>query len=178
MKRIIPKKYFCVFFLFLHHPKKLMNTKLTSSSLVCTRSIRVIKLEVVIHRETLTKDPSTLLHSKTITSKTSSSSSQDVPPSTITPTNTSIPTTISFKALNPYQRYWSIQGREIAKKTLRTYNNICSSEKVFGFDFIDWDRDEIHLFALDELAESFYNIIQVGKLYNVLNDTIKETNPN
>lgn len=130
------------------------------------------------HKETSTKDSSPLQHAKADTFQYSSSSTQEYFPSIVTPTNTSTTTTISFKVLNPYQRYLWIQGREIVKTTLRNYNNLHGSGKVFGFDLIDRDRDEIHLFAFPKLVDSFYNIIQVEKIYIVSNDTVKETNRN
>jgi len=103
-----------------------------------------------------------------------SSSSVEIFPTIVTSTNTSTTTTISFNALNPYQKYWSIQGRESTKKTLKTYNNVCGSRKVFGFDLVDHDKDEIHLSAFVELVESLYGLIQVGKLYIILNGPFKE----
>jgi len=108
----------------------------------------------------------------------SSSSADDTLPSVVTPSTTATTTTIPFTALNPYRKYWSIQGRASAKTSLKAYNNVRGSEKVFGFDLINRDKEEIHLSTFAELAESLYNLIQVGQLYIVSNDTVREANPN
>jgi len=52
------------------------------------------------------------------------------------------------------------------------------SRKVFGFDLINRDKEEIHLSAFAELAESLYSLIQVCQLYFVSNGTVEEANPN
>jgi len=138
----------------------------------------VVELEVVMRSAALTKDSSTLLHAKAGTSQVSSSSTEDTLPSIVTPPITATTTTIPFTALNPARKYWSIQGRASTKTSLKTYNNVRGSGKVFGFDLINRDREEIHLSAFAELAESLYSLIEVGQLYIVSNGTIKEANPN
>eukprot|EP00253_Pinus_taeda_P010656 PITA_10656 len=120
----------------------------------------------------------TLLHEKASTSQVSSSSTIDTFPSVVTPPITATTTTIPFTALNPARKYWSIQGRAYAKTSLNTYNNVRGSGKVFGFDLINRDKEEIHLSAFAELVESLYSLIQVEQLYIASNGTIKEANPN
>lgn len=141
-------------------------------------SIRILELEVVRRSSPLVKDSSTLLHAKAGESHSSSSSANGSLRTIVTPTNTSTTTLVSFKSLNPSRKYWSIQGRASAKTPLKNYSTAHGSGKVFGFDLIGRDRDEIHLSAFSELAESLYNFIEVGQLYIVSNGTIKQTKPN
>jgi replication factor A1 len=154
-----------------------MESSLIHFSFVYIRSIRVVELEVVLRSAALTKDTSTLLHAQASTSQSSSSSAADTLPAVVTPPTTGTTTTIPFTALSPYRKYWSIQGRASAKTSLKAYTNARGSGKVFGFDLINRDREEIHLSAFAALAESLYNLIQVGQLYIVSNGTVKEANP-
>lgn len=138
----------------------------------------MVELEVVMCSTALTKELSMLLHAKAGTSQFSSSSAEDTLPSVVTPPITATTTTIPFTALSPYRKYCSIQGRASAKTLLKTYNNVRGSGIFFGFDLINRDKEEIHLSAFVELAESLYNLIQVGQLYIVSNGIVKEANPN
>lgn len=157
--------------------RRKMESSLINFSFVYIRSIRVVELEVVMRSAELTKDSSTLLHPKAGASQFSSSSAEDTFPSVVTPPITATTKKIPFTALSPYRKYWSIQGRASTKTSLKTYNNVRGSGKVFGFDLINRDKEEIHLFAFAELAESLYNLIQVGQLYIVSNGTVKKLQP-
>lgn len=78
------------------------------------------------------------------------SSSDDLSPTPNVQTNSQTPT-IPIMVLNRYCKYWDIQGRVLAKTSLRTYNNVHGSGKVFGFDLVDHDEDEIHISPLVKL---------------------------
>ena len=137
-------------------------------------SIRILEFEVVRRSGPLVKDSLALLHAKVSESHSSSSSAQNILPNTKTPTSASTTSLVSFKSLKLYWKYCSIQGRVLLKTPLKNYNTARGSGKIFGFDLIGRDKDEIHLSAFDDLAESLYNLIEVGQLYIVSNGTISK----
>ncbi|KAH9314352.1 hypothetical protein KI387_022979 [Taxus chinensis] len=80
------------------------------------------------------------------------------------------PTKIS--ALNTSMRMWFVEGCALTKTTLREYHNARGDGSVFGFDFVDQERGEIHITCFNEAAEAFYEHIENGKLYIISNGRI------
>lgn len=66
----------------------------------------------------------------------------------------------------------------LGKTSIHSYSNARGSIKVFGFELVDSANDTIHLSAFGDLADSFHDLIQIGKLYIVSNDTVKPENIN
>ncbi|XP_076916678.1 replication protein A 70 kDa DNA-binding subunit A-like [Bidens hawaiensis] len=87
--------------------------------------------------------------------------------------NEAPPRIIPIAGLNPYQGMWTIKARVTAKGELRHYNNVKGDGKVFSFDLLDADGDEIRTTCFNAVADQFYNQIEVGKVYFISKGNIK-----
>lgn len=92
--------------------------------------------------------------------------------------NDAPPRIIPISALNPYQNMWTIKARVTAKGELRTYTNSRGQGKVFSFDLLDSNRGEIRATCFNTVAEQFYNVIEVGKVYLVSRGSLKPAQKN
>ncbi|XP_058777542.1 replication protein A 70 kDa DNA-binding subunit A-like [Vicia villosa] len=92
--------------------------------------------------------------------------------------NDAPPRIIPISALNPYQNMWTIKARVTAKGELRLYNNARGEGKVFSFDLLDADGGEIRSTCFNAVADKFYSIIEVGKVYLVSRGTLKAAQRN
>nr|KYP66489.1 Replication protein A 70 kDa DNA-binding subunit [Cajanus cajan] len=88
------------------------------------------------------------------------------------------PRIIPIAALNPYQNMWTIKARVTAKQEIRHYNNARGEGKVFSFDLLDSDGGEIQATCFNTVADQFYNLIEVGKVYLVSRGSIKAAQKN
>ncbi|KAL6178695.1 hypothetical protein ACLB2K_050213 [Fragaria x ananassa] len=79
---------------------------------------------------------------------------------------------VQICALNMYQNRWTIKARVTAKSELRTYTNARGEGKVFNFDLID-SSGEIRVTCFNPVAEEFFSLIEVGKVYRISKGTIK-----
>ncbi|KAM5573696.1 replication protein A 70 kDa DNA-binding subunit E [Rosa sericea] len=79
---------------------------------------------------------------------------------------------VQICALNRYQNKWTIKARVTAKSELRSYTNARGEGKVFNFDLID-STGEIRVTCFNPVAEEFYNLIEVGKVYLISKGTVK-----
>ncbi|KAL7599252.1 hypothetical protein Lser_V15G22809 [Lactuca serriola] len=87
--------------------------------------------------------------------------------------NEAPPRIIPIAALNPYQGRWTIKARVTSKGELRRYNNAKGDGKVFSFDLLDSDGGEIRATCFNTVADTFYNQIEVGKVYYLSKGTLK-----
>ncbi|KAL2348815.1 hypothetical protein Fmac_002815 [Flemingia macrophylla] len=92
--------------------------------------------------------------------------------------NDAPPRIIPIAALNPYQNMWTIKARVTAKQELKHYNNARGEGKVFSFDLLDSDGGEIQATCFNTVADQFYNLIEVGKVYLVSRGSIKAAQKN
>ncbi|XP_024170311.1 replication protein A 70 kDa DNA-binding subunit E [Rosa chinensis] len=79
---------------------------------------------------------------------------------------------VQICALNRYLNKWTIKARVTAKSELRSYTNARGEGKVFNFDLIDCGG-EIRVTCFNSIAEEFYNLIEVGKVYLISKGTVK-----
>ncbi|KAG0479184.1 hypothetical protein HPP92_013903 [Vanilla planifolia] len=82
---------------------------------------------------------------------------------------------IPISALNPYQGKWTIKARVTSKGELRLYNNARGDGKVFSFDLLDSDGGEIRATCFNMVADQFYNLIEIGKVYLISKGTLRPT---
>ncbi|KAL9252202.1 Replication protein A 70 kDa DNA-binding subunit A-like protein [Drosera capensis] len=85
---------------------------------------------------------------------------------------------IPIAALNPYQGRWAIKARVTTKSKMRRYNNAKGDGKVFSFDVLDSDGGEIRVTCFNAVADWFYNIIEVGKVYMISKGSLKPASKN
>lgn len=82
---------------------------------------------------------------------------------------------MTIKSLSPYQNKWAIKGRVMNKSDIRTWNNQKGSGKLFNCTLVD-STGEIRLTAFNDAVDTFYDLIQEGKVYLVSNGSIKLAN--
>ena len=87
--------------------------------------------------------------------------------------NEAPPRIIPIAALNPYQGRWTIKARVTSKGELRYYNNPRGDGKVFSFDLLDSDGGEIRATCFNAVADQFFGLIEVGKVYLISKGTLK-----
>lgn len=87
--------------------------------------------------------------------------------------NEAPPRIIPIAALNPYQGRWTIKARVTSKGELRHYNNPRGDGKVFSFDLLDSDGGEIRVTCFNAVADQFFGLIEVGKVYLISKGTLK-----
>ncbi|XP_054791912.1 LOW QUALITY PROTEIN: replication protein A 70 kDa DNA-binding subunit A-like [Prosopis cineraria] len=92
--------------------------------------------------------------------------------------NEALPRIIPIAALNPYQNMWTIKARVTSKASLRQYNNARGDGKVFSFDLLDSDGGEIRATCFNAVAEQFYRLVEVGKVYLISRGSIKPAQKN
>ncbi|MCO5574367.1 hypothetical protein L7F22_028150 [Adiantum nelumboides] len=80
---------------------------------------------------------------------------------------------VPIAALNPYQGRWTIKARVTAKGDLHRYNNARGEGKVFHFDLLDAEGGEIRVTCFNNIADRFYEQIEVGKVYMLSKGTLK-----
>ncbi|KAK9928220.1 hypothetical protein M0R45_025366 [Rubus argutus] len=84
---------------------------------------------------------------------------------------------VQIPALNPFQGRWTIKARVTAKSELRSYTNARGDGKVFNFDLLD-RGGEIRATCFNSVAEEFYNLIVVGKVYLISKGSVKTAKRN
>ncbi|CAH8262052.1 unnamed protein product [Arabidopsis lyrata] len=85
---------------------------------------------------------------------------------------------IPIAALNPYQGRWAIKARVTAKGDIRRYNNAKGDGKVYSFDLLDSDGGEIRVTCFNAVADRFYDVTEVGKVYLISKGSLKPAQKN
>ena len=134
-------------------------------------TIALLALKVVTLDATIIGDPTP--YHLPVPSPSESSSFVPVNASSINENPGFARSTIPFTSLSYSSKVWNIQGRVTANANIHEYGNQRGFGKVFGFDLVNASHDEIHISALNELALSLYDQIQIGIVYMVSNDTVK-----
>ncbi|MCO5569497.1 hypothetical protein L7F22_023210 [Adiantum nelumboides] len=80
---------------------------------------------------------------------------------------------VPIAALNPYHGRWTIKARVTAKGDLHRFNNARGEGKVFHFDLLDAEGGEIRVTCFNNIADQFYEQIEVGKVYMLSKGTLK-----
>ncbi|GBG82762.1 hypothetical protein CBR_g36292 [Chara braunii] len=86
--------------------------------------------------------------------------------------NEAAPRIIPIAALSPYQGRWTIKARVGAKQEKRSYSNARGTGCVFSFDLLD-TSGEIRVTCFNQVAERFYEKIEVGRVYYVSKGSLK-----
>ena len=150
------------------------------------RTITILDLELVHRKLSLVGSPVPLLLPTSFGIPIGSSTSQsshpieesDVHSSQASDTPIPIPTTvIPFKALNPNYKKWCIQGCVLAKTPIHEYTNQRGPGKLFGFELIDCSGEEIHVSTFNNFVDTFYSLVEIGRVCTISNGTIKTSNP-
>ncbi|KAG7583557.1 Replication protein A OB domain [Arabidopsis suecica] len=85
---------------------------------------------------------------------------------------------IPIAALNPYQGRWAIKARVTAKGDIRRYNNAKGDGKVYSFDLLDSDGGEIRVTCFNAVADRFYDVTEIGKVYLISKGSLKPAQKN
>lgn len=83
--------------------------------------------------------------------------------------------TTSIMALNPFSNKWVVKGRCISKSEIRKFTNQKGEGKFFFIYLVD-ESGSIKVSCFNETVDLFYEMFDVGKVYNVSNGTVKMTN--
>lgn len=84
------------------------------------------------------------------------------------------PRIMPISALNPYTARWAIRGRVTSKGELRRFSNARGEGKVFSFDLLDRDGGEIRATAFGAEADKFFEIIEVGGIYQLSKASLQQ----
>jgi len=80
-----------------------------------------------------------------------------------------------INALTPYQNRYTIKGRVSHKSNIKTYSNSRGAGKLFNFTLID-ETGEIRCTCFNEQVDTFHDLIESGKIYQVSQCSIKNAN--
>ncbi len=84
------------------------------------------------------------------------------------------PNIIPINALTIYHPVWTIKARVTAKSNMRTFGSDTKIGKLFSVDFIDKDSNEIRAIAFNEVADKWFNQIEIGYVYLVSKASVKQ----
>lgn len=82
---------------------------------------------------------------------------------------------IIISELNPNLDDWTIKVRVIKKRIMKNWNNNKGSGKFFSFDVMD-QSSSMSVTAFNDLADKFYETIEIDKAYTISKGQVKETN--
>ncbi|XP_057850678.1 replication protein A 70 kDa DNA-binding subunit A-like [Cryptomeria japonica] len=85
---------------------------------------------------------------------------------------------IPIAALNSYKTRWTIKARDTKKGQLHHFNNAREDGKVFSFDLVDFDGDEIRVTCFNVIAKEFYDRIDIGRVFITSKERLKPTQNN
>ncbi|EFA12891.1 replication protein A 70 kDa DNA-binding subunit [Tribolium castaneum] len=80
-----------------------------------------------------------------------------------------------INALTPYHNKWVIKARVTNKSDMRTWSNSRGEGKLFSFDLMD-DSGEIRCTAFRDMADKYFNYLQVDKVYYISKCQLKAAN--
>ncbi|KAI5070171.1 hypothetical protein GOP47_0014514 [Adiantum capillus-veneris] len=85
---------------------------------------------------------------------------------------------VPIAALNPYQGRWTIKARVTSKGDIRRFNNAKGEGKVFSFDLLDAEGGEIRVTCFNNVADQFYEQLEVGGIYMISKGSLKPAQRN
>ncbi|XP_056265709.1 replication protein A 70 kDa DNA-binding subunit-like isoform X2 [Pseudoliparis swirei] len=80
-----------------------------------------------------------------------------------------------IESLNPYQSKWTIRARVTNKSSIRTWSNSRGEGKLFSFEILD-ESGEIKITAFNNEVDTFFSLVEQGKVYFITNATLKVAN--
>eukprot|EP00794_Sanderia_malayensis_P014156 gene14156-15634_t len=80
-----------------------------------------------------------------------------------------------ISSLTPYQNRWTIRARVTNKSPIRTWNNSKGEGKLFNCDLLD-ESGEIRATAFQQACDSFYEKLEVGKVYYISKGSLRTAN--
>jgi replication factor A1 len=80
-----------------------------------------------------------------------------------------------ISALSPYHNKWVIKARVANKSEMRTWSNSRGEGKLFSFDLMD-ESGEIRCTAFRDVADKYFNYLQVDKVYYFSKCQVKPAN--
>ncbi|RZB40475.1 replication protein A 70 kDa DNA-binding subunit [Asbolus verrucosus] len=80
-----------------------------------------------------------------------------------------------ISGLTPYHNKWVIKARVSNKSDMRTWSNSRGEGKLFNIDLID-ESGEIRCTAFRDIADKFFNYLQVDKVYYISKCQLKPAN--
>nr|XP_020473738.1 replication protein A 70 kDa DNA-binding subunit-like isoform X2 [Monopterus albus] len=87
----------------------------------------------------------------------------------------STPKVIPIANLNPYQSKWAVRARVTSKSSIRTWSNSRGDGKLFSFEIVD-ESGEIRITAFNKEVDSFFSLVEQGKVYYISKATLKPAN--
>ncbi|XP_044271504.1 replication protein A 70 kDa DNA-binding subunit-like [Tribolium madens] len=80
-----------------------------------------------------------------------------------------------ISSLTPYHNKWVIKARVTSKSEMRSWSNSRGEGKLFSFDLLD-ESGEIRCTAFRDLADKYFNYLQVDKVYYISKCQLKTAN--
>ncbi|KAH9293489.1 hypothetical protein KI387_041305, partial [Taxus chinensis] len=77
-------------------------------------------------------------------------------------------------ALSPFHDGWTVRGRTTSKSNIRSFSTSRGIGKVFSFDIIDKDEEQIRIVCFNEQVDRHYDIIRVGNVYTISNGKLRK----
>jgi replication factor A1 len=77
--------------------------------------------------------------------------------------------------LSPYNNNWTIKARVTSKSDLRTWSNAKGEGKLFSVNLLD-NTGEIKATAFNDVAEKYFNVFEVNKVYTLQKALVKVAN--
>ncbi|KAH7284321.1 hypothetical protein KP509_34G049100 [Ceratopteris richardii] len=80
---------------------------------------------------------------------------------------------VPIASLNPYRGRWTVKARVTSKGEIRRFNNAKGEGKVFSFDLLDAEGGEVRVTCFNNIADQFYEHIEVGGIYMISKGSLK-----
>ncbi|XP_068600765.1 replication protein A 70 kDa DNA-binding subunit-like [Brachionichthys hirsutus] len=85
------------------------------------------------------------------------------------------PMSVPIAYLNPYLSKWTVKARVTSKSNIRTWSNSRGEGRLFSFEIVD-ESGEIRITAFNNEADTFYSLVEQGKVYYISKGTLKVAN--
>jgi replication factor A1 len=86
------------------------------------------------------------------------------------------PLVTPIAALNIYNNRWTIRARLTDKSDIRTWSNAKGEGSLFSIELLDESGTDIRGTFFKEAVDKFYNMLQVGQVYQVTGGRLKVAN--